>query len=388
MVASFDSNKLTDTCGFILGYNVCMRLKNILLFITMMTLCTGCLGFANEKGFTATPVFFTATLPPSITPQMGQQMQAFTPPGPTSSSVEEAITTPVEGITTTQVNVRAGPSTASQSLGMIGPFVKVQIIGRDASGSWYEILYDKSGTGKGWLRAEYAQVNAPAEIPLVETNPGPGSAVSGLVTQKINVRSGPGKEYETLGVLNSNDVIFITGRDPGSVWLQIEFASAPDGKGWIAAEFLQTGNIESLPLIGNAIVEKTTPTDAVPAPRATMALAIPDEDSMQTPLAAATFSPAGPRALQVSGDVSAPNGDAEDWVQFTMYGGLIAIQATCSADTLHIELWSNGRPVDGFSLLCGGRSLVSATMGSIYFLKLSQSQPGYTSYVFNLEVIH
>jgi len=361
-----------------------VQLKNILLFVTTIIVCTGCNGFANENGFTATPDFFTATLPLTSIPQA---TQTPTLPAPMPSTVEESNISPIEGITTTQINVRVGPSTASESLGMIGPFVKVQIIGRDASGSWYQIIYTESEAGKGWVRAEYAQVEAPAEIPLVETTSGSGSAVSGLVIQKINVRNGPGIVYEMLGVLNPNDVVFITGRNPGGAWLQIEFASAPDGKGWVTAEFLQVGNIESLPLIGGEVEETATPANVTETPNIVTVSAMQDGDSMQTPLAVTVFSPTGSRALQVSGDVSAPDGDAEDWIQFTAYGGIVAIQTACSNNTLHTELWNNGKPVDGFSHSCEDKSLVTVAPNSSYFLRLSQNETGYTNYILSVEEI-
>jgi uncharacterized protein YraI len=295
--------------------------KNISLFILTMFLCAGCGGnnSAGENMFAPTPDFVTATLPPILTPLAEQAMQTLTPPALTPTVVAESIISSVEGITTTQVNVRAGTSTASALLGMIGPFVKVQVIGRDASGSWYQIIYTESESGKGWVRAEYAQVNAEAEIPLVETAASSGSAVSGLVIQKINVRNGSGTGYELLGVLNANDVVFITGKDSSGAWMQIEFASAPDGKGWVTAEFLQTGNVEAVPIIGDATHETATPT-AASTPDIITASAMQDGDSMQAPLVATFFSPMDSRSLQVSGDVSAPDGDAEDWIQFSTDG--------------------------------------------------------------------
>jgi len=364
--------------------------KNIFPLIITIILCAGCGGnIASENAATATPDFFTATLPPMPSPQ-GQAAQTSTLPAPVPSAIEESNLSLVEGMTTTQVNVRAGPSTASESLGMIGPFVKAQVVGRDASGSWYQIIYTESERGKGWLRAEYAQVDAPAEIPLVETTSGSGSAVSGLAIQKINVRNGPGTEYELLGVLNSRDVVFITGKDAGGQWIQIEFASAPDGKGWVTAEFLQMGNMEDVPLIGVVVDETATTTGATSTPNAIAASAMQDGDSMQAPLAMASFSPTGSRSLQLSGDVSAPNGDTEDWIQFTTNGGVVAIQATCSSNTLRLELWKDGKPVDGLLLSCGDKSFVTAASNNIYFLRLSAvsaNKPGYVSYFLNVEGI-
>jgi hypothetical protein len=234
------------------------------------------------------------------------------------------------------------------------------------------------------------QVNTPAEIPLVETTAGSGSAVSGLVLQKINVRNGPGTEYELLGVLNSNDVVFITGKDPSGAWIQIEFAKGPDGKGWVTVEFLQVGNIEAVPVIGAAVVETATPIDAASNPNAIVASAIQDGDSMQAPLATTVFSTTGSRALQVNGDVSAPDGDPEDWIQFTTAGEIIAIEVTCPGKTLRVELWKNETPVDDFLLSCGAKSFVTVASNSMYFLRLSESnmnEPGYTNYRLNLESI-
>jgi len=354
-----------------------VQLKNILLCVTTIILCAGCGGVANKNELAPTPIFFTATLPPTLAPQA---TQTSIPPAP-SIAVEEADLSSIEGMTTTQLNVRAEPSTASVSLGMIDIFAKVQVIGRDESGSWYQIIYAESEAGKGWVRAEYVQVNAPAEIPLVETTSSSGTAVSGLIIQKINVRNGPGTEYESLGVLNSNDVVFITGKDSSSAWIQIQFATAPDGKGWVTAEFLQVENLESVPAIGETFEVAATPT-----PGAVVISAMQDGDSMLAPLIAADFSPTGSRALQVNGKVSTP-GDAEDWIQFTTYNEAVSIEVKCSGNTLRIELRNHEKPVDNFLLSCGDKLAVDIMPNSNYFLRLIQNEPGYTNYALSMEVI-
>ena len=200
----------------------------------------------------------------------------------------------------------------------------------------------------------------------------------------------PVLDYELLGVLNSNDVVFITGKDPSGAWMQIEFANAPDGKGWVTTEFLQVGNVDTVPVIGEVVTETPTPLEVVSTPNAVAKSAMQDGDLMQAPLAVAHFSPTGSRALQVNGDVSSPDGDMEDWVQFTSYGEVVAIQVICSSNTLHAELWNGEKPVDGFLLSCGDESFVTVTSNSSYFLRLSESkvnEHGYTSYVLNVKTI-
>ena len=106
---------------------------------------------------------------------------------------------------------------------------------------------------------------------------------------------------------------------------------------------------------------------------------------MQNPLTAVVFSVTGSRALQVSGEVSAPDGDLEDWVQFKSNGSDVAIQITCTGDAMNAELWSDGKPVNRLS--CGKQVVVDVTADSDYFLRLLQNDPGHTDYVLNLEVI-
>ena len=111
---------------------------------------------------------------------------------------------------------------------------------------------------------------------------------------------------------------------------------------------------------------------------------------MQAPLAVAVFSATGSRALQVNGDVSAQDGDAEDWIQFTTAGETVAIEVMCPGNTLRVELWKNEKPVDDFFLSCGDNSFVTVASNSMYFLRLSESsanEPGYTNYILSVENI-
>jgi hypothetical protein len=151
----------------------------------------------------------------------------------------------------------------------------------------------------------------------------------------------------------------------------------------VTAEFLQVADIESVPQIG-AVEE--TPTPMVEIPTITAAkTAAQDGDSMQSPLAVTVFSPMGSRALQIQGDISTPDGDVEDWIQFTSQGNIVSIQATCTDAPLRVELWNDGKTVDDFS--CGEAVLADVVPGDSYFLRLIQTGTGYTSYVLNLEGI-
>lgn len=336
-----------------------MRYQTLLL-LPMLILAAGCdVHVADEPIAAPVPDFVTATLPPT---SIAQPTRTPIPPSPVPT------VPPIAGTTTTQVNVRAETSTASESLGMIAQFTSVQISGQDASGTWYRIVYAESPSGGGWVRSEYVQVDAAVEIPVILPAAGNGGGVSGLVIQRINIRSGAGTGYESLGFLSPNDVVLVIGRNASGSWFQIEFADSPDGKGWASSEFLRVDDVNALPL-----VEEGTEAEEAIIEMATEVLppALQDGDSAQTPLTRVVFAPGAIRALQVESSLSSPNGDLEDWVEFSSPGTDIIIQLSCSDGVLQVELWDTTNLQDSFLLSCGDERFVRAPAGSNHFLKLT-----------------
>ncbi len=314
---------------------------------------------------TSTVFLVTATLPlaPTAPPTISPAPPIILPTLP-----------PVEGTTTSQLNVRAEPSTAAASLGMLGPFSKVQIVAKDTGGNWYQILYPQASQGKGWVTAAYVQVAAGVQIPTLGGVSGSGSEPSGVIIQQVNIRSGPGTDFNSLGTLNPQDVVKLTGKDSGGVWLQIEFAGGPDGKGWVTAAYVQTSATADLPIVSKAgqVVGTGTPTGIPPTVTPTLLAAFPDGDSASAPAVNIIFSPDGASGLQYTSEVSSPQGDAEDWVQFTPYLAIVSIKVTCAGNgALRLDLWQNGGVAPGWvSLACNEERVVTLTTGQAYLIRL------------------
>lgn len=334
--------------------------RQILFLIPLLLVLTGCdVNAVSDPISTATPEFVTATLPPTAIPQ---PTSTPVPPSPAPT------VPPIEGTSTTQVNVREETSTTSENLGVIPQFTAVQIIGQDATGTWYRIIYAESTSGSGWVRSEYVQVNASAEIPVILPSTGSGSGVSGLVIQRINIRSGAGANFESLGFLEQNDVVLVTGRDASGLWLQIEFSDSPDGIGWASAEFLQVEDIESLPVIGDTVETGNT---EIETPQSVNIPAAADGDSKQEPLAKVVFVPGGIRTLQLESDLSAPEGDFEDWIEFSSSGMGVVIQLSCSSGVLQVELQETGSVLETFIISCGSSQFLSTISDKSYLLRLT-----------------
>lgn len=365
-----------------MNYNCCVHKIMLPSVMTIALLISGC----GRNPSASTTFIITSTLPPTIPAPASE-----TPVPPTLPSTA----TPVEGTTSTQLNVRGEPSTAGVPLGIIGAFNKIQVIGKDPNGNWYQILYAPASDGKGWVTAQYVQVKDKGAIPIVGGAAGLGSGPSAVVMQQINVRSEPSTDSDVLGTLNPNDVVSLTGKDTNSVWLQIQYAGAPDGKGWIAAAYVQASGVPELPILAPSreVVGTGTPAIAPPTVIPTLVAATQDGDSAQSPAVNVTFSPSGTRSLIYSSDVSAPQGDAEDWIQFTPYGPAVTIALTCTGNgTLKVELSQNGAASPNWEgLACGEKRQWSLSSGQPYLLRLYAISGSdvlqYVHYTLNVETV-
>jgi uncharacterized protein YraI len=283
----------------------------------------------------------------------------------------------VEGTASTQINVRAQPSTAGQVLGIVAANATIQIVGKDPGGNWWQILYPASPDGLGWVTAQYVTVAGTPNVPVIGgggTSQNQNSGSVAIIQQQLNIRSGPGTDFNSLGTLNPQDVVNLIGKDANGAWLQVEFAAGPEGKGWINAAFVQAQGVENLPIVTEAgqVVGTGTPTGIPPTPTATVIPAPSDGDSAENPAAKMIFSATGTKSFQYSGDVSSPEGDAEDWIQFTPYTQKVKFELACSgAKTIVLEVLQMNAVLKSMS--CGESALLITMPGIETTLRLTSS---------------
>jgi uncharacterized protein YraI len=358
-----------------------MRLA-VLIIGLLSLLASGC-GAADVPSLsTPTAIFSTSTLPPTAEPSL-------TPPPPTPSPAPTA--TPFPGLTSTQLYVRGQPASTGAQLGLIGPATTVQILGKDLSGNWYQIAYPQSQEGKGWVAAQFVQVQSTDAIPVIGGEAGYGA--SAVIQQQVNVRSGPGTDFDSLGTLNPKDVLPLLGKDSSGTWLQIEYPNGPGGKGWISARYVQTSGEGSLPIVAEngQAVGTGTPTPVPLTPTATLMPAADDHDTAEAPAISFVFSPSGSGALIYTSDLSLPPGDAADWIAFTTYEAAVTIALACSGNgSVIVDLSLSGRPVPNWGGPSCGDSMSTTLMpGQQYVLSLSAAdsgdQPTYVRYSITVE---
>lgn len=350
-----------------------------------MILVSGCGARVTDQDV-ATPLasITTPTLPLTTAPASSDT--ALPPPPQTSMPA-------VQGTTATQLNVRSDPSTAGSVLGMITPETVVEIVGKDPSGSWWQILYPQGVDGKGWVTAQYVTVADTSTVPVVgavvSAEPGQNAAI---VQQQINVRSGPGTGFNSLGTLNPQDVVSLTGKDPNSTWLQIDYPPGPDGKGWVNAGFVRAQGVENLPIVSEAgqVVGTGTPT-AIPAtPTPTVIPAPTDNDSERNPIVSVTFAPSGTRTLIYNGDVSAPEGDKDDWIRFVPFSRQVLLDISCKGSSLLLLDVTQGQQPLVAGGECGSRQVIPVVpdlAADIHIYATSEAIQVYSSYTIKVETI-
>jgi uncharacterized protein YgiM (DUF1202 family) len=375
--------------------------KFLLIPILILTACS--FQATPQSTPTVTPLpFATATLIPTLTPHPSA-----------TAGVPTVIPTisPVSASLTAQVNVRAAPDAKAISLGLLNYGTRVQVIGKDASGKWWQVIYPENSTTAGWVSAEYAPIpeGEAAKIPVAQTT-NPPAAASALnetplapvanststpasrtasVKAQIFVRAGPGQTYDSLGTVNAGTIVTLTGRNENNVWVQIQFDGGLDGIGWVAAAYLEGADLRGLPYFDNqgklifaptAVSNPGQPTVTATA----FSAAAADGDSEQNPAVRLKFSPDGAGELTFSSTLSSPSGDTADWVAFTPYeptnqSTYVYFKLECSGNGgITAILEKNGIPVPEVkSLVCGNYDFaVQVLGGQEYMLVLSADGSG------------
>ena len=331
----------------------------------------------------------TSTIP-AVTSTLTTPLPAI--PSEASLPPSQPAVVPIDGATSTQVNVRAEPSTAGTVLGVIPANTRIEIVGKDPSGNWWQINYPHPDAvdGKGWVTIRYIAVAGTPNVPIIGGAAPENSGNMAVIQQQLNVRSGPGTDFNSLGTLNAQDVVTLSGKDPNGAWLLIDFPTGPEGKGWVSAAFVQAQGAENLPIIAEsgAIVGTGTPTSIPSTPTPTLMPAREDNDSANIPLASVTFDPAGTRAFIYNGDVSAPSGDPEDWIQFTSFRERVLLEVSCTGSDILIELVQNGQTFE--EAACDAQQSISVEPNvpvQVYVSAHSNGSLSYSSYTVKVSII-
>jgi uncharacterized protein YraI len=204
-----------------------------------------------------------------------------------------------------QANLRATTDVSSNLVGQITSGTRYPVMGRSEFFPWILIADPATNQPMGWVFAELVNIQgnlnavpfssliiepgaAPTATPFapdaVEPSPTQGlvgvfipatatlqptpdfsNVVSGRLNGEVNIRFGPGVEYDRLGIGQPGDQFEITGWHTQLPWLQVRYETSPNGYAWIAQDLLDVqGDVTSLPSLSQLIFNLPTLTPTPP----------------------------------------------------------------------------------------------------------------------------
>jgi beta-lactamase class A/uncharacterized protein YraI len=226
------------------------------------------------------------------------------------ASMLSAQTTGVSAEAIGQANLRATTDVNSALVGQIEVGTRYPVVGRSQFYPWLLLGDLSSAAPIGWVFAELVTtqgdlnsvpfsslvvgesvlptatlpqvaVGSPTAtlglvgvaLPQVTATPSPASGIVGLLNGEVNIRLGPGTEYDRLGVGAAGEQYEITAWHTQLPWVQVRYATSPNGLAWIARDLLDIqGDLNSLPAITQINLNLPTLT---PTPVSVNASALP-----------------------------------------------------------------------------------------------------------------
>ncbi|WP_078594212.1 peptidoglycan-binding protein [Evansella clarkii] len=126
-------------------------------------------------------------------------------------------------VTATSLNVRSGPGTSHSTIGSLPNGTQVEILNRESNG-WIKISFNNS---VGYVSGQF-----------IEETSQPTYKTGYVTATSLNVRSGPGTSYGTIGSLPNGSTVEIRNTE-GNGWHQISFNNSV---GYVSGQFIEMGN--------------------------------------------------------------------------------------------------------------------------------------------------
>ena len=159
-------------------------------------------------------------------------------------------------VNASRVNMRTGPGVGYPVVTVLGTGQQVTVIGQNADRSWLQVQLWNGVSG--WVNARYVWTGA--SVPVTQ----PTGVSNGVVRAiHLNIRNGPGANFEVVGQLGWGAGVSLIGRNLDSTWVQIQ---VPGGvSGWVSARYLIANvQVASLP-----VASYTGITPSLPQPVST-----------------------------------------------------------------------------------------------------------------------
>lgn len=185
-----------------------------------------------------------------------------TPPVPPTTGLVPPAPGEPQATALVNVYVRTGPGANFPAYGVAKAGASGRVIGKSVDGQWLVVRLDPTnvGAGYGWVMAQYTQAENIADVQTiampdapVQAPPPPPAAGAPTATavDYVNVRGGPGTNYNVLVTAPPGASGEVSGKSADGGWWQVKISTAyaADGFGWVSAAYVYTQNTGSVPVV-------------------------------------------------------------------------------------------------------------------------------------------
>lgn len=158
--------------------------------------------------------------------------------------------------------LRSGPTLEFPVYGVAPTGARAEVLGRSEDDQWWAVRMPAAYTidGVGWVSKLYTQDSNTGGVPQIKTpdlpdNISPAAPASGapsLITiEPLNVRTGPGTDYPSLGLVAIGSIMAVVGVSADGEYLVVNIPAQidPGGQGWLPARYVRTENVDGIPVI-------------------------------------------------------------------------------------------------------------------------------------------
>jgi heat shock protein HslJ/uncharacterized protein YraI len=194
----------------------------------------------------------------------GQPLPVITPPLlPTTINFATPPQFAPQVVMREPATLRSGPTLEFPVFGVAPTGSRAEVVGESQDGEWWALRLPSNlaSDNTGWVPKIFTVAsNIPANLQVIPTpnlprniNPAaPASGAPSLITREpLNVRSGPGNDYPSLGMVPLGTVMAVVGVSPDREHfvVNVPIDINATGTGWVAARFVRAENVSNVPVV-------------------------------------------------------------------------------------------------------------------------------------------
>lgn len=159
-----------------------------------------------------------------------------------------------EIVNASRVNMRALPTATSTVVLQLSGGQILNLIGRNADSSWVQVT--TFGGATGWVSTRYVEPSVAFEtLPVTASTRRLSAYVN---TDHLNVRTGPGANFNIVTQLSRGDGVDLIGRNADNSWVEIQIPGGATG--WVSTRYILANTlISNLPISSNTGIFPTFP---------------------------------------------------------------------------------------------------------------------------------